>query len=201
MIRRYTAKRGVRNLERELSKLARKAVKELMISKKKSVKVDREVAREFLAVPKFAMARSRASLRWHCHRSGVDRCRWRSCSPSKASCARKGKMTVTGNLRDVMKESIFGGGILVRSRASASGSSRRCSTGATSTSTCPRGRPRRTDRQPVLRWHCDCFDHDRHSGPARCRMTGEITLRGRVLPIGGLKEKLLAAARGGIKTC
>ncbi len=85
LIRRYTREAGVRNLERELSTLSRKAVKELMISKKKSVKVTEKNLEEFLGVPKFRLARSKPMTRsvsspgWPGPMSAA------SCSPSKAS--------------------------------------------------------------------------------------------------------------------
>ena len=86
MIRRYTREAGVRNLERELSTLARKAVKELMISKKKSVKVTEKSLEEFLGVPKYRYGeiesepiRSVSSRAWPGPMSAA------SCSPSKAS--------------------------------------------------------------------------------------------------------------------
>jgi ATP-dependent Lon protease len=108
----------------------------------------------------------------------------------------KGKMTVTGNLRDVMKESISAAASYVRSRAIDFG----IEPPTVRQARHPRPRAGRRDAQgrSVRRCrhgHRDRLDHDRHSGAPDVAMTGEITLRGRVLPIGGLKEKLLAAAR------
>jgi ATP-dependent Lon protease len=113
----------------------------------------------------------------------------------------KGRMTVTGNLRDVMKESISAAQAYVRSRALEFGISRRCSTSGH-----PRPRAGRRDAEgrPVGRRIAmtTAIVSVLTGIPIRkdIAMTGEITLRGRVLPIGGLKEKLLAALRGGIKT-
>jgi ATP-dependent Lon protease len=109
----------------------------------------------------------------------------------------KGKMTVTGNLRDVMKESISAANAYVRSRSIDFGIEPPLSTSGHSR---PRTRRRNAQGRPVRRCrhgHGHRLDPDRHSGAPDVAMTGEITLRGRVLPIGGLKEKLLAALRGG----
>jgi hypothetical protein len=76
----------------------------------------------------------------------------------------KGRMTVTGNLRDVMKESISAAASYVRSRASISASSRRCSTSATSTCTCRKARRPRTARRRASRWRRRSSRSDRHSG-------------------------------------
>ena len=112
----------------------------------------------------------------------------------------KGKMTVTGNLRDVMKESISAAASYVRSRAVDFGVEPPMfdRTGH------PRARAGGRDAEGrTLGRHRDGdghrLGHHRHPGPPDIAMTGEVTLRGRVLPIGGLKEKLLAALRGGIK--
>jgi ATP-dependent Lon protease len=112
----------------------------------------------------------------------------------------KGKMSVTGNLRDVMKESIQAANAYVRSRANALGISSRSSRRRTSTCTCPRAPRPRTALGGVAM--VTAIISIMTGIPVRkdVAMTGEITLRGRVLPIGGLKEKLLAALRAGIKT-
>src|SRR6266436_4970634 len=94
----------------------------------------------------------------------------------------KGKMIVTGNLRDVMKESISAAASYVRMRAVAFGIE-----------------PPRFDKKDI-HVHVPEGATPKDGPSAGVAMTGEITLRGRVLPIGGLKEKLLAASRGGMKT-
>src|ERR1700678_4346606 len=202
LIRRYTREAGVRNLERELSTLARKAVKELMTSKKKSVRVAAENLGDYVGVPK--------------HRHGeieaedmigmVTGLAWTDVGGELLTIEGvmmpgKGRMTVTGNLRDVMKESISAAASYVRSRAVAFGIEpplfdRRdihvhVPEGATPKDGPSAGVAMVTAIVSVMTGipvHRDVA------------MTGEITLRGRVLPIGGLKEKLLAAHRGGIKT-
>ena len=202
LIRRYTREAGVRNLERELSSLIRKAVKELIISKKKSVKVEAKGLGDYLGVPKFRYGEVEeldqigvvTGLAWTDVGGEL-------LTIEAAMMPGKGKMTVTGNLRDVMKESISAAASYVRSRAIAFGI------------------------EPPLFERRDIHVHvpegaTPKDGPSAgvamvaaivsvmtgipvhryVAMTGEITLRGRILPIGGLKEKLLAALRGGIKT-
>jgi len=179
MIRRYTREAGVRNLERELSTLARKAVKELMISKKKSVKVTEKSLEEFLGVPKYRYGEIESEAQVGI----VTGLAWTDVGGELLTIEGvmmpgKGKMTVTGNLRDVMKESISAAASYVRSRAVGFGIEpplfdRRdihvhVPEGAT-----PKDGPRR-----VLRWRPRSFSimtgipvrHD-------VAMTGEITLR------------------------
>src|SRR5437667_414152 len=118
MIRRYTREAGVRNLERQLSTLARKAVKELMISKKKSVKVTEKTLEEFLGVPKYRFGEIESEPQVGI----VTGLAWTDVGGELLTIEGvmmpgKGKMTVTGNLRDVMKESISAAASYVRSRA------------------------------------------------------------------------------------
>jgi ATP-dependent Lon protease len=202
MIRRYTREAGVRNLERELSTLARKAVKELMISKKKSVKVTEKTLEDFLGVPKYRFGEIESEPQVGI----VTGLAWTDVGGELLTIEGvmmpgKGKMTVTGNLRDVMKESISAAASYVRSRAIVYGIEpplfdRRdihvhVPEGAT-----PKDGPSAGVAMATAIISVMTGIPVRHD----VAMTGEITLRGRVLPIGGLKEKLLAAARGGIKT-
>ena len=202
LIRRYTREAGVRNLERELSTLARKAVKELMISKKKSVKVTEKTLEELLGVPKYRFGEIESEPQVGI----VTGLAWTDVGGELLTIEGvmmpgKGKMTVTGNLRDVMKESISAAASYVRSRAITYGIEpplfdRRdihvhVPEGAT-----PKDGPSAGVAMATAIISVMTGIPVRHD----VAMTGEITLRGRVLPIGGLKEKLLAAARGGIKT-
>jgi ATP-dependent Lon protease len=202
VIRRYTREAGVRNLDRELSTLARKAVKELMISKKKSVKVTEKTLEEFLGVPKYRFGEIESDDQVGI----VTGLAWTDVGGELLTIEGvmmpgKGKMTVTGNLRDVMKESISAAASYVRSRAITYGVEpplfdRRdihvhVPEGAT-----PKDGPSAGVAMATAIISVMTGIPVRHD----VAMTGEITLRGRVLPIGGLKEKLLAAARGGIKT-
>jgi ATP-dependent Lon protease len=202
LIRRYTREAGVRNLERELSTLIRKAVKELIIAKKKTTRVTAVNLPDYLGVPKFRYG----EIEENDQIGVVTGLAWTDVGGELLTIESvmmpgKGKMTVTGNLRDVMKESISAAASYVRSRAVEFGIEpplfdRRdihvhVPEGATPKDGPSAGVAMVTAIVSVM------------TGiPARkdVAMTGEITLRGRVLPIGGLKEKLLAALRGGIKT-
>src|SRR6201999_2250541 len=202
MIRRYTREAGVRNLERELSTLARKAVKELMISKKKSVKVTEKSLEEFLGVPKYRYGEIESDDQIGI----VTGLAWTDVGGELLTIEGvmmpgKGKMTVTGNLRDVMKESISAGASYIRSRAiiygiepplfDKRGIHVHVPEGAT-----PKDGPSAGVAMATTIISVMTGIPVRHD----VAMPGEITLRGRVLPIGGLKEKLLAALRAGITT-
>jgi ATP-dependent Lon protease len=202
LIRRYTREAGVRNLEREISTLIRKAVKELTISKKQSVAVTDGVLGDYIGVPKFRYG----EVEDEDQVGVVTGLAWTDVGGElltieAAMMPGKGKMTVTGNLRDVMKESISAAASYVRMRAVAFGIEPplfdkrdihvHVPEGATPKDGPSAGVAMVTAIVSVMTGipvHRDVA------------MTGEITLRGRVLPIGGLKEKLLAAHRGGIKT-
>jgi ATP-dependent Lon protease len=202
IIRRYTREAGVRNLERELSTLIRKAVKELTISKRASVAVTGKNLPDYLGVPKYRYG----EVEDEDQVGVVTGLAWTDVGGElltieSAMMPGKGKMTVTGNLRDVMKESISAAASYVRMRAVAFGIEPpwfdkrdihvHVPEGATPKDGPSAGVAMVTAIVSVMTGipvHRDVA------------MTGEITLRGRVLPIGGLKEKLLAAHRGGIKT-
>jgi len=190
----------VRNLERELSKLARKSVTEIMRKKKKLVKITAKNIEEFLGVPKFRFGK--ADLEDQV--GVVTGLAWTEVGGELltiegVSMPGKGRMTVTGNLKEVMKESISAAASYVRSRAADFGIKPpnfdrfdihvHVPEGATPKDGPSAGIAMATAIISVM------------TGiPARgdVAMTGEVTLRGRVLPIGGLKEKLLAALRGGL---
>ncbi|MGZ8323831.1 MAG: endopeptidase La [Rhodoplanes sp.] len=202
MIRRYTREAGVRNLEREIATLARKAVKELMTAKTPTVHVTAGNLGDYLGVPKHRYG----EIEMEDQVGVVTGLAWTDAGGELLTVEGvmmpgKGKMTVTGNLRDVMKESISAAASYVRSRAVAFGIEPplfdkrdihvHVPEGATPKDGPSAGVAMVTAIISVM------------TGIAVHRdvaMTGEITLRGRVLPIGGLKEKLLAALRGGIKT-
>jgi ATP-dependent Lon protease len=202
IIRRYTREAGVRNLERELSTLIRKAVKELIMSKKKLVRSSADNLADYLGVPKYRYGevedRNQIGI--------VTGLAWTDVGGElltieAAMMQGRGRMTVTGNLRHVMKESISAAASYVRMRAVAFGIKPslfdmrdihvHVPEGATPKDGPSAGVAMATAIVSVM------------TGiPVRrdVAMTGEITLRGRVWPIAGLKEKLLAALRGGIKT-
>lgn len=200
-IRLYTREAGVRNLEREMSTLARKAVKDILVNDKKTIKVDEELIEEYLGVPRFRFGQVEDEDQV----GVVTGLAWTEVGGELLTIEGvmmpgKGKMTVTGNLRDVMKESISAAASYVRSRSEDFGIEPplfekrelhvHVPEGATPKDGPSAGIAMATTVISVM------------TGiPVRrdVAMTGEITLRGRVLPIGGLKEKLLAALRGGIK--
>jgi ATP-dependent Lon protease len=197
----YTREAGVRSFERELMTLARKAVTEIMRSKKKSIKVTAANISDFLGVPKFRFGSAETDDQV----GVVTGLAWTEVGGELLTIESvmmpgKGKMTVTGNLRDVMKESISAAASYVRSRALDFGIEPplfdkrdihvHVPEGATPKDGPSAGIAMTTAIVSVL---TGIPIH------ANIAMTGEVTLRGRVLPIGGLKEKLLAALRGGIK--
>ncbi len=202
LVRRYTREAGVRSLEREVAKLARKAVKEILTSSKKTIVVTAENLESYLGVPKYRYGEAELEDQVGI----VTGLAWTEVGGELLTIEGvmmpgKGKMSVTGNLRDVMKESIQAANAYVRSRSVDFGIHPslfekkdihvHVPEGATPKDGPSAGVAMATTIVSVL------------TGiPVRkdVAMTGEITLRGRVLPIGGLKEKLLAALRGGIKT-
>ncbi len=201
VIRLYTREAGVRSLERELMTLARKAVTEILKSKKKSVNVTEENLSDYLGVERYRFGQ----IDGEDQVGVVTGLAWTEVGGELLTIEGvmmpgKGRMTVTGNLRDVMKESISAAASYVRSRAIDFGIEPplfdkrdihvHVPEGATPKDGPSAGIAMVTAIVSVL------------TGiPVRkdIAMTGEVTLRGRVLPIGGLKEKLLAALRGGIK--
>jgi ATP-dependent Lon protease len=202
MIRYYTREAGVRNLEREIANLARKAVKEIVAGDKKQVKITRRNLDKYAGVRKFRYGEAEledlvgvtTGLAWT--EVGGE-----LLTIESVQVPGKGKMTITGKLGDVMQESVQAAKSYVRSRSRLLGvePSRFDTTdihihvpeGATPKDGPSAGVAMVTSIVSVL---------TRIPVKASVAMTGEVTLRGRVLPIGGLKEKLLAALRGGIKT-
>lgn len=200
LIRNYTREAGVRSLERELANLARKAVREISLNKSQSVQITIDNLNEYSGVPKYKFGEID-----DCDQIGaVTGLAWTEVGGDTLTIEAiqmygKGRMTVTGNLKDVMKESISAASSYVKALAPKFGI------------------------RPTLFEQTDIHVHVPEAatpkdGPSagigmmtaivsllteipvsrHVAMTGEITLRGRVLPIGGLKEKLLAALRAGV---
>jgi ATP-dependent Lon protease len=201
LIRRYTREAGVRNLERELSNLVRKAVKQILTEKIEKVVVTESNLSDYLGAPKYRFGEVEAEDMV----GVVTGLAWTEVGGELLTIEGvmmpgKGKMTVTGNLRDVMKESISAAASYVRSRAIDFGIEPpsfdkrdihvHVPEGATPKDGPSAGIAMATAIVSILTSIAVRRD---------IAMTGEVTLRGRVLPIGGLKEKLLAALRGGIK--
>ena len=202
IIRYYTREAGVRSLKREIAKLCRKAVKTIVAGEGETLTVTDENIANFLGVEKFRFGEIDDE-----DQVGIVRgLAWTSVGGDiltieAVKMPGRGAMTVTGNLKDVMKESISAARSYIQSRAPDLGISPKAfrttdihvhvPEGATPKDGPSAGIAMTTAMVSVL------------TGiPIRrdIAMTGEITLRGRVLPIGGLKEKLLAALRGGIRT-
>ena len=202
LIRHYTKESGVRNLEREIANLARKAIKDILMEETDTIKVTRRNIEKYLGVKRFRHGEIE-----HDDLVGVTTgLAWTEVGGELLNIEAvmvpgKGKMTITGKLGDVMTESIQAAKSYVQSRAIDFGI------------------------KPTMFSKKDIHVHvpegaTPKDGPSagvgmvtsivsvltgipvnkEVAMTGEVTLRGRVLPIGGLKEKLLAAHRGGIKT-
>jgi ATP-dependent Lon protease len=189
IIRDYTREAGVRNLKREISKLMRKSVREILTSKAKTVVLDRARIADYLGPAIFRNDKIDAEPQV----GVVTGLAWTPVGGEILTIEGvmthgKGRMTVTGNLKEVMKESITAANGYVRSRATAFGI-----------------KPPLFDTRDIhvhVPEGATPKDGPSAGIPVRhdVAMTGEVTLRGRVLPIGGLKEKLLAALRSGIKT-
>ena len=202
LVRRYTREAGVRNLERELSNLIRKAVKEILITKTKSIAVTVETLPVFLGPPKFRYGEIDADDQV----GVVTGLAWTEVGGELLTIEGvmmpgKGKMTVTGNLKDVMKESISAAASYVRSRAIDFGIEPPLFERRDIHVHVPEGATPKDGPSAGIAM-ATAIISTLTGIPVRrdVAMTGEVTLRGRVLPIGGLKEKLLAALRGGIKT-
>ncbi|MCA8895152.1 MAG: endopeptidase La, partial [Amphiplicatus sp.] len=202
LIRLYTREAGVRNLERELARLARKAVREIEGGAVKKVQVTPDNLADFAGVPKYRYGEIEGEDRV----GVVTGLAWTSVGGDiltieAVKMPGKGRMTPTGNLKDVMKESVSAASSYVRSRATQFGIEPpvfektdihiHVPEGATPKDGPSAGVAMATAIVSVL------TGIEVHKDIA---MTGEISLRGRVLAIGGLKEKLLAALRAGIKT-
>ncbi|MFN9543460.1 MAG: endopeptidase La, partial [Alphaproteobacteria bacterium] len=202
LVRYYTREAGVRNLERELANLARKAVRDLVSKKTKSVQITPKNLEKYAGVRKYRFGEMEGEdqvgvvtgLAWT--EVGGD-----TLTIEAVMLPGKGRMQATGKLGDVMKESIDAARSYVRAKSTVFGVT-----------------PPTFDRRDIhVHVPEGATPKDGPSAgvamtiaivsvltgiPIRrdVAMTGEVTLRGRVLPIGGLKEKLLAALRAGIKT-
>src|SRR5436305_488785 len=202
LIRYYTREAGVRNLEREIANLTRKAIKDILMKKTERVAVTRRNLEKYAGVRKFRFGEAESEDLVGCT-TGLA---WTEVGGElltieAVTVPGKGRVTATGKLGDVMKESVQAAESYVKSRSQVFGIKPtlfdrkdihvHVPEGATPKDGPSAGVAMVTSIVSVL------------TGiPVRkdIAMTGEITLRGRVLPIGGLKEKLLAALRGGLST-
>jgi len=203
IVRYYTREAGVRGLQREVAKICRKVVKELVSDEScKQITVDSDNLDDFLGVRRFRFGLAEESDQV----GQVTGLAWTEVGGELLSIETvvvpgKGKHTVTGQLGDVMKESIQAAMSVVRSRASGLGIRPDFYENKDIHVHVPEGAIPKDGPSAGIGM-CTALVSVLTGIPVRAdvAMTGEITLRGEVLPIGGLKEKLLAAARGGIKT-
>ncbi|GIS12924.1 MAG: Lon protease [Alphaproteobacteria bacterium] len=202
IIRNYTREAGVRSLERELAKIARKTVTKIVSGDAKSITVDGEGLEEFLGVIRFRFGEIEDA-----DQVGVTTgLAWTEVGGEllQVEAVRvpgKGKVSATGKLGDVMKESIQAAEFFIKSRAGSYGIDLEEFAKTDLHVHVPEGATPKDGPSAGVAMVTSIVSAVTGIEVRRdIAMTGEITLRGRVLPIGGLKEKLLAALRGGLKT-
>jgi ATP-dependent Lon protease len=202
IINRYTRESGVRNLERELAAVFRKVARDVLKNGKHDVEVNRKLAMKYLGIPRYRFGSAESEdqigivtgLAWT-EMGGEILTTEATVMPGK------GKLIITGKLGEVMQESAQAAMSYVRSRADRLGIDRRFAETTDIHIHLPEGAiPKDGPSAGVTM--CTALVSALSKIPVRrdVAMTGEITLRGRVLPIGGLKEKILAAHRAGMKT-
>ncbi len=202
LIRYYTREAGVRTLERELARLARKSLRRILEKKAESVAVTPETLRELAGVRKFRFGMSEAEDQI----GMVTGLAWTSVGGDlltieSVTVPGKGVISTTGKLGDVMKESITAAFSFVKARSTAYGIAPTLLQKKDVHVHVPEGATPKDGPSAGIAMVTSIVSTLTGIPVKRdVAMTGEVTLRGRVLPIGGLKEKLLAALRGGITT-
>ncbi len=201
IIRSYTKESGVRNLEREISKVARKVVKKVVSGEEKEVKVNKENLSDFLGVPKFKSGELESE-----NRVGiVTGLAWTEYGGEilkieTATMPGKGRMQITGKLGDVMQESVKAAKSFVRSKCLEYGIIPPLFEKKDFHIHVPEGATPKDGPSAGIGMVTSIVSSITNIPVKRdVAMTGEVTLTGQVLPIGGLKEKLIAAHRAGIK--
>lgn len=198
----YTRESGVRNLEREISTLARKVVKEILTSEAKSIIITKDMLEKYLGVQKYRLGETEkndlvgitSGLAWT--EVGGD-----LLTVEAIRTPGKGKSLATGKLGDVMQESVQAATSYVRAHAQEWGIDLALFENSDVHVHVPEGAIPKDGPSAGITILTSLVSMYTEIPVRRdVAMTGEITLRGRILPIGGLKEKLLAAVRGGIKT-
>jgi ATP-dependent Lon protease len=201
IVRHYTREAGVRNLDREVAKICRKAVKDHLLNGKKKTAVTPRNLEKYLGVQRFDYGRADKKNQV----GQVTGLAWTSVGGDlltieSALLPGNGMIKSTGRLGEVMKESIYAAETVVKSRARSLGLTRKFLRKHNVHIHVPEGAtPKDGPSAGIGMVTAMVSAMTRIPVRADVAMTGEITLRGEVLPIGGLKEKLLAAHRGGIK--
>jgi ATP-dependent Lon protease len=202
LIRYYTREAGVRTLEREIANLARKSVRDMAVEDVSSITVDDEKLAKYAGVRKYRHGETDeddqvgivTGLAWTEFGGDI-------LTIEAVKMPGKGRMSITGNLKEVMKESISAANSYVRARSTAFGIKPPVFEKTDVHVHVPEGATPKDGPSAGIAM-ATAMVSGLTGIPIRkdLAMTGEVTLRGRVLPIGGLKEKLLAATRSGIKT-
>ena len=202
IIRLYTREAGVRNLEREIAKIARKTVTAIVAGEKTSVEVTPDNLEDYLGVSRFRFG----EMEDHDQIGVTTGLAWTEVGGELLNIEAvkvpgKGKASATGKLGDVMKESIQAAEFFIKSRAQTYGIDLADLAKHDVHVHVPEGATPKDGPSAGVAMATSIISAITGIAVRRdVAMTGEITLRGRVLPIGGLKEKLLAAQRGGLKT-
>jgi len=201
IIKGYTLEAGVRNLEREIASILRKVAKEFVSSRIKEKKIEANSIRKYLGPQKFHEDKKKVNeigvatgLAWTSHGG-------ETISVEVSVMKGKGKLTLTGQLGDVMKESAFAALSYIRSNVSKFNLKQDFFSDKEIHVHVPQGAIPKDGPSAGVTIAVALFSA--LSGKPvkqKVAMTGEITLRGRILPVGGIKEKILAAYRGGLKT-
>jgi len=201
IIRHFTRESGVRSLEREISKIIRKALKTIIMKKKRVISVSKNNIDKFLGVKKFKHGEiENKSLVGVCTGLAWTEVGGELLQVEAVIMPGKGKAIYTGKLGDVMKESVQAAQSYVHSNAAKFGISPNLFEKHDIHVHVPEGAtPKDGPSAGIAMFTTIISAFTGIPVKNNIAMTGEITLRGRVLPIGGLKEKLLAAVRGGIK--
>ncbi len=201
IIRSYTKESGVRNLEREISKIARKVVKKVVAGEEKEVKINNKNLSDFLGVPKYKSGELESDdrvgivigLAWTEYGGEILKI-------ETATMPGKGRMQITGKLGDVMQESVKAAKSFVRSKCLEYGIIPPIFEKKDFHIHVPEGATPKDGPSAGIGMVTSIVSSITNIPVKRdVAMTGEVTLTGQVLPIGGLKEKLLAAHRAGIK--
>ncbi len=201
VIRSYTKESGVRNLEREISKLARKVVKKVVAGEEKEVLINKKNLSDFLGIPKFKFGELEAEdrvgivtgLAWTEYGGEILKI-------ETVTMPGKGRMQITGKLGDVMQESVKAAKSFVRSKCLEYGIIPPLFEKKDFHIHVPEGATPKDGPSAGIGMVTSIVSSITNNPVRRdVAMTGEVTLTGQVLPIGGLKEKLLAAHRAGIK--